>query len=425
MGKSGVMSTQSTQQKQVEQVVVVGGGLAGARTVEALREAGYEGGVTLFAAEPHLPYDRPPLSKGFLQGETPREEIVLHPQEWYDEQHVDLRVGTAVTAVDAAAHEVRSTDGKRTSYDVLVLATGSSARRLDLPGAELGGVVTLRTVDDSESLRDALASAERVVLIGAGWIGLEVAAAARAADCEVTVLEAAPQPLIGVVGEQVGAFFATLHRDHGVDLRTGVGVASIEAAEGSHKVGSVVLDDGTAFAADLVVLGVGAKPNTDLAVSAGLDLGESGGVLVDAQGRSSDPDVYAVGDIAEAETPALGRRVRVEHWANALDRPEFVAAGILGGSAGFDKLPFFYSDQYDLGLEYSGHASGADEVVVRGSLDAGEFVAFWLDGDVVRAGMNVNVWDVQDDIQSLVTGGQRVDRAKLADPDVPLAEVTV
>ena len=231
----------------------------------------------------------------------------------------------------------------------------------------------------------------------------------------------AEQPLMAVLGPALGRSFADLHREHGVDLRTGVTIAAIEPAADSHKVGAVVLGDGTSVPADAVLVGIGAIPNTDLAVTAGLDL--DNGVLVDAQGRSSDPDIFAVGDVANAETPAIGQRVRVEHWANALDRPPTVAKGVLGKPGDFDKLPFFYSDQYDLGLEYSGRGGREDDIVIRGDLDGREYLAFWLDGDRVTAGMNVNVWDVQDDIQALIASRDAVDREKLADPDVPLAKV--
>lgn len=403
-----------------EQVVIVGGGLAGAGTAVALRDQGYTGSIVVFAAENHVPYERPPLSKGYLKGETVASEGEVKPQDWYAAHDVDLRLGTAVTAVEHEAHQVVSTDGGRTAYDRLVIATGSSPRRADLPGHDLGGVLSLRTIEDSDALKAAFGSGARIVIIGAGWIGLEVAAAARDAGASVTVLESAEQPLLAVMGATVGAFFATLHRDHGVDLRLGVEVASIEAAEGSRKVGSVTLVDGTSIPADLVVVAIGATPNTDLAVTAGLDV--DNGILVDSQGRSSDPDIFAVGDVANAETPSFGERLRVEHWANALDRPASVARGVLGQEGGFDKLPFFYSDQYDLGLEYSGHASPTDELVVRGDFDSKEFLAFWLDGDTVRAGLNVNVWDVQDDIQELIASKAPVDRAKLANPEVALKD---
>ncbi|HVD63917.1 MAG TPA: FAD-dependent oxidoreductase [Lapillicoccus sp.] len=405
----------------IERVVIVGGGLAAAKTAEALRDEGYAGSIVLFAAEPHVPYERPPLSKGFLKGEQSADETIVLPESWYAEHDVELRLGTEVTAVDADAHEVEAGDGSRTAYDKLVLATGASPRRSDLPGADLDGVLYLRTLEDSERLREAFQQGRNVVLIGGGWIGLEAASAARDAGANVTVLEMTAQPLLGVLGPKLGQSFADFHREHGVDLRTGVTVAAIEPAADGRRAASVRLADGTTIPADIVLVGIGAVPNTQLATSAGLAL--DNGILVDAQGRSSNPDIFGVGDVANAETPALGQRVRVEHWANALDRPPSVAKGLLGKAGDFDKLPFFFSDQYDLGLEYSGRSGREDDLVVRGDLDGREYVAFWLDGDRVTAGMNVNVWDVQDDIQALIASHEPVDRDKLADPDVPLAQV--
>jgi len=405
-----------------QQVVIIGGGLAGAKTAEALRDEGYAGTIVLLAAEHHLPYERPPLSKGFLQGDQELSEALVFPREWYAEHDVDLRLGVAATSVDAGAHHVLTSDGGRTPYDALVLATGASPRRSTLPGANLPGVLYLRTVEDALRLREAFQPGAKVVIIGGGWIGLETAAAARAASADVTVLEMAKQPLEAVVGERLGRSFADLHREHGVDLRTEVSVTAIEAAEGSHRVGGVRLADGTVLPADVVVVGVGATPNIDLAVSAGVDV--DNGVLVDAQGRSSDPNIFALGDVANAETPAFGARLRVEHWANALDRAPTVAKGVLGKPGEFDKLPFFYSDQYDLGLEYAGHGDPrTQDIVIRGDLDGREYVAFWLDGDRVTAGMNVNVWDAQDDIQALITNKDAVDRERLADDGVPLTQV--
>jgi 3-phenylpropionate/trans-cinnamate dioxygenase ferredoxin reductase component len=404
-----------------QRVVIVGGGLAAAKTAEALRAEGYAGAIVLFAAERHLPYDRPPLSKAFLKGEQSAEDGFVLPESWYPEHDVELRIGTAVTSVDARAHEVVASDGSRTAYEKLVLATGASPRRSDLPGADLGGVLYLRTVEDAERLREAFQKDANVVIVGGGWIGLEAASAAREAGATVTVLEMAEQPLLAVLGPTLGRSFAELHREHGVDLRTGVTVAGIEPAADRHRAGGVRLGDGTVIPADVVLVGIGAVPNTELAVTAGLEL--DNGIVVDAQGRSSDPDIFAVGDVANADTPALGQRVRVEHWANALDRPPTVAKGVLGKPGDFDKLPFFYSDQYDLGLEYAGRGGREDDVVVRGDLDGREYIAFWLDGDRVTAGMNVNVWDVQDDIQALVASRASVDRGRLADPAVPLAQV--
>ena len=405
----------------IERVVIVGGGLAAAKTAEALRDEGYAGSIVLFAAEPHLPYERPPLSKGFLKGEQSADETVVLPESWYAEHDVDLRLGTAITSVDADAHEVEAADESRTAYDKLVLATGASARRSDLPGADLDGVLYLRTLEDSVRLREAFRTGANVVLIGGGWIGLEAASAARGAGAKVTVLEMTAQPLLGVLGPKLGQSFADFHREHGVDLRTSVTVEAIEPTDEGRRAGSVRLIDGTKIPADIVLVGIGAVPNIELAESAGLAL--DNGILVDAQGRTSNPDIFAVGDVANAETPALGQRVRVEHWANALDRPPSVAKGVLGKPGDFDKLPFFFSDQYDLGLEYSGRAGREDDLVVRGDLNGREYVAFWLNGDRVTAGMNVNVWDVQDDIQALIASHRPVNRDKLADPDVPLAEV--
>jgi 3-phenylpropionate/trans-cinnamate dioxygenase ferredoxin reductase subunit len=416
-GMSGVIMAVDS----IERVVIVGGGLAAAKTAEALRDEGYAGSIVLFAAEPHLPYERPPLSKGFLKGEQSADETVVLPESWYAEHDVDLRLGTAITAVDPDAHEVEVADGTRTAYDKLVLATGASARRSNLPGADLDGVLYLRTLEESERLRDAFRPGADVVTVGAGWIGLEAASAARDAGASVTVLEMAEQPLLAVVGPKLGQSFADLHRDHGVDVRTGVTVEAIEPTDDGRRAGSVRLADGTSIPADIVLVGIGAVPNTELAESAGLAL--DNGIVVDAQGRTSNPDIFAVGDVANAETPALGQRVRVEHWANALDRPPSVAKGVLGKPGDFDKLPFFFSDQYDLGLEYSGRAGKDDDVVVRGDLDGHEYIAFWLNGDRVTAGMNVNVWDVQDDIQALIASHEPVDRGKLADPGVPLAQV--
>lgn len=409
---------------RVDQIVIVGGGLAGARTAAALREEGYEGRVVLFAAETRLPYERPPLSKSYLKGESSAQEAQVFPAGWYAEHDVDLRIGTAVTAVDRGDHVVVTTGGERTAYDRLVLATGASPRRSDLPGAALGGVRYLRTVEDSDALRAAFVDGARVVMVGAGWIGLETAAAAREAGSEVTVLEMAEQPLLAVLGPRLGRSFADLHREHGVDVRTGVSVTAFEPApHDAGVVGAVRLADGASIPAGVVVVGIGVRPNTELAEACGLQV--DNGILVDAQGRTCDPDVFALGDVANADTPALGARVRVEHWANAHDRPASVARGLLGRSGEFDKLPFFFSDQYDLGLEYSGRARPGDEVVLRGDLERREYVAFWLAGERVTAGLNVNVWDVQDDIQALITARTPVDRDRLANVEVPIPEAAL
>ena len=398
--------------------VVVGGGLAGAKAVEALRDKGFEGQLVLFAAERHLPYERPPLSKDYLKTGEKLEDAFVHDQRWYDEHHIELHLGTTIAAVDGRAHEVVAESGERQGYSRLLLATGSSPRRLSLPGADLDGVLYLRTIEDSDRLRAAFQPGRKVVFIGGGWIGLEAASAARDAGADVTVLEALELPLVRVLGPEVAQVFADLHREHGVDLRTSVQVAGVEGGDDG-SVAAVLLADGTRLAADAVVVGIGAVPNLDLAAGAGVAV--DNGVLVDAQGRTSDPDVFAAGDIANHELPVLGRRVRVEHWATALNQPAAVAAGMLDQDGAYDELPYFYTDQYDLGMEYIGLGGPDDEVVVRGDLARREFIAFWLREGRVVAGMNVNVWDVIDDIKAIIRAGAEVDRTRLADPGVPLS----
>jgi len=400
--------------------VVVGAGLAGAKAVEALRDQGFGGRLVLVGAEEHLPYERPPLSKGYLAGDSTFDDATVHDRAWYDEHDVELRLGQAATALDPAARTV-TMGGETLTYDKLLLATGSSPRRLDLPGADLDGVLTLRTVEDSDRLRAAFDAAARVVFVGGGWIGLELAAAARKAGAEVTVLESLELPLVRVLGPAMAGVFADLHREHGVDLRTGVSIEEIEPADGTGHVGAVRLADGTRFPATVVVVGIGAAPNVELAEVAGLDI--DNGVLVDAGGRTSDHDIFAVGDLANAEHPVLGTRIRVEHWANALNQPATVATAMLGGDASYDRLPYFYTDQFDLGMEYVGRGGPDDEVVVRGDRDGREFLAFWLRAGRVTAAMAVNIWDVIDEVKPLIASGIVVDPARLADASVPLADL--
>jgi 3-phenylpropionate/trans-cinnamate dioxygenase ferredoxin reductase subunit len=400
--------------------VIVGASLAGAKAAETLRAEGFDGPVVLIGDEAERPYERPPLSKDYLMGKAERETIYVHPESWYAEHDVDLRLGTQVTAVDPAAREVRLADGTRVGYAKLLLATGSVPRRLPLAGGDADGVLYLRRVGDSDQIRTAFQTATRVVVIGAGWIGLETAAAARAAGVDVTILETADLPLLRVLGREAAKVFADLHREQGVDLRFGVQVAEITAPGG--RADGVRLADGTHVPADAVVVGVGITPRLELASDAGLETGN--GVVVDARLRTSDPDIYAAGDVANAYHPGLGRHIRVEHWANALHQPQTAARAMLGQDAVYDNVPYFYSDQYDLGMEYAGHVEpgGYDQVVFRGDVEGREFIAFWLSGGRVLAGMNVNVWDVNEVIQEMVRDGRAVDAAKLADVDVPLQE---
>ena len=396
-----------------QRFVIVGAGLAGAKAAEALRDKGFDGQITLIGDELHHPYERPALSKDYLAGKADRDSVFVHPDTWYAEHEVDLRLGIGVSRIDRGWRRVELADGSIVGYDKLLLATGASPRRLPVPGADEPGVHYLRRIEDSDAVKDALATASRLVVIGAGWIGLEVTAAARRAGVAVTVLESAKLPLLRVLGAEVAAVFANLHRDHGVDLRFGVTVSEIAPSV-------VRLADGTEIGADAVLVGVGADPNVRLAHRA--ELAVDNGILVDAALRTDDPDIVAAGDVASALHPLFGKHIRVEHWANALSQPPVAAATMLGRQGIHDELPYFYTDQYDLGMEYVGHVEpgGYDEVVFRGDVGAREFIAFWLKDNRVLAGMNVNIWDVGEPIRALIRAGNPVNPDALADPDQPL-----
>ncbi len=392
---------------QPRRIVVVGGGLAAGAAVTELRAQGYDGELTLFAAEPRLPYERPGLSKGVLLGKEPEDKLFVRDEQWYADNEVDVRAGTPVESVDLAAREV-SAGGERFGYDRLLLATGSQPRRL--PMFEDVPAHYLRTIEDCHALQEVLN--RRLLIVGAGWIGLEVAAAARDKGGEVTVVEPQAQPLQGVLGERMGAYFAALHREHGVDLRLETTVTAVQDGPDGVR---ATLSDGSEITADAVVVGIGAAPDVDLADAAGLAV--DNGVLVDATLRTSDPNVYAAGDIASEDHPVLGR-LRVEHWDTAKEQGAAAARAMLGDETPYTRQPYFFTDQYDLGMEYVGHAGAGDfdEVVVRGdeSLDdgAGPLTAYWLKGDLVLAGMHVNDWDATARIRTVV--GRHVDPADLA-----------
>ncbi|MDQ0381175.1 NAD(P)/FAD-dependent oxidoreductase [Amycolatopsis thermophila] len=400
-------------------VVIVGAGLAGAKAAETLRAEGFAGRVVLVGAEPDRPYDRPPLSKGYLLGETGRDAVFLHDEQWYAGNRIELVLGRRVTRLDRAAHLVELEDGERIGYTKLLLATGSSPRRLRVPGHDLDGVHYLRRLRHADALHAELGAGGRVVVVGAGWIGLETAAAARTMGCEVTVVEPAPTPLHGPLGPELGRFFADVHRAHGVDFRLGTGVAELR---GASRVSTVVTADGTVIPADVVIVGVGARPETELAAAARLTVDD--GVLVDASLRTGDPDVFAAGDIARAYHPFYRGLIRVEHWATALKQGPAAARAILGHEVSYDELPYFFSDQYDLGMEFAGWfpPGGYDRLVVRGDLAARAFQAFWLAGGRVVAGLHVNQWDEGiDPVKDLIRSGRTVDPEHLADPAAPLA----
>jgi 3-phenylpropionate/trans-cinnamate dioxygenase ferredoxin reductase component len=399
--------------------VIVGGGLAGAKAAETLRDEGFEGRVVLIGEEEVRPYERPPLSKDRLRGEGEEDAIFVHGEDFYETKSIELRTGTRAARLDVGASEVELEDGERIGFDKLLLATGSTPRRLPVPGADLPGVHLLRTVGDADQLRGSLSPDAQLVVIGAGWIGCEVAASARQIGAEVTMLAPEAVPLERVLGPEVGALYRDLHAGHGVSLELGNGV---EAIEGSDRVTGVRTSDARVLGADVVVIGVGVTPRTELAEAAGL--GVDNGVLVDDRLRTSAPNVFAAGDIANAEHPILGGRIRVEHWGTALEQGPAAARNMLGQDLPYERIPYFFSDQYDVGMEYAGHALTWDRVVFRGDPATMEFMAFWMRGDRVAAGMNVNVWDVNDDVQALVRSGASIDDDALRDPGVALGDLT-
>lgn len=395
--------------------VVVGGGLAAAQAVKTLREEGFEDDLVVVSAEPHRPYERPPLSKDYLRGEAERGELFPLADDWFPERGVDVRTGVAAVGLDAAARRLSLADGTEMDYSKLLLATGSSPRALNLPGADLQGVLQLRTVADADLLAATLRSVERIAVVGDGWIGMEVAASARSLGLEVTVLGNGPAPL-RVLGPQMGEVFATLHDSHGVDLRRGVEVVAFEGSDG--KVTGVRTADGETVAAEAVLVAVGAYPNTGLAAGAGIGLREhhlGGGIAVDATLRTSAADVFAAGDAASVPSPRYGRPLRVQHWATALNTGPHAAKSMLGADAPYENLPYFFTDQYDLGMEYLGFVAdpAAADLVVSGSVDDGEFVAFWTVAGRVEAVMAVNTWERMDEAEELVRAEREVSEDEL------------
>ena len=398
--------------------VIVGASLAGAKAAETLRAEGFDGRVMLVGTEAERPYERPPLSKEYLRGEAARETVYVHPESYYGEHDIELRLGRAAVELDPARRELVIDDGERLRYDRLLLTTGAEPRRLAIPGGQLDGVLYLRTVGDSDALRNRLDRGGSVVVIGAGWIGAEVAASARQRGLDVTVVAPHAVPLERVLGTEVGSIYRDIHSDHGVRMLLGAGV---EALEGDTAVERVRTTDGRTLECDFVVAGVGVQPRTQLAAQATLAV--DNGILVDEHLRTSVPDVLAAGDVANAHHPHYGERIRVEHWANALYQGPVAARSMLGQAAVYDRLPYFFSDQYDVGMEYSGYARRWDRVVLRGDPATREFVAFWVAGDRVLAGMNVNVWDVADPIRRLIGERIAVDDRRLVDPGVAIGEL--
>ena len=398
--------------------VIVGASLAGAKAAETLRAEGFDGRVVMIGEEVERPYERPMLSKEYLRGEKPATELYIHGEGFYADNGIELMTGTRVQSLDPGAHEITLAGGARMSYSRLLLSTGAAPRRLPLPGADLPGVAYLRAIGESDALRAAIRAASRVVVVGAGWIGSEVAASARLLGAEVAIVAPEAVPLGRVLGPEVGGIYRDLHAGHGVDLHLST---QIEAIVGDGAARGVRTTDGVVIEGDLVVMGVGVTPRVELATLAGLTV--ENGIVVDEFLATSVPDVFAAGDVAATWNTRYDKRIRMEHWANALNQGPVAARNMLGQHTAYEKLPYFYSDQYDLGMEYNGYADDWDRVVVRGDRSGPEFLAFWLKDGRVLAGMNANIWDQGDDIKALIRSGASVDPDRLADPSVPLADL--
>ncbi len=403
-------------------MVIIGGGLTAATAAETLRKEGYHGAVTIVADEPEIPYQRPPLSKGFLAGKEGEDALLPLPAEWYPENNVTVLTGTAATAIDPAAHTVTLADGTTLPYAKALIATGAAPRRIPFPGVELDGVHTFRTKADSLAMKELFTGGgKNVVMIGSGWIGMEIAATATELGNTVALVGLENVPLSVAVGAELGTVFADRHKEAGVRFELPASAAEIQGTDG--HVTSVLTTTGVTLPADIVIVAVGVVPNIGLGQDAGLTI--NNGIEVDASLRTSAPDVFAAGDVANAMHPVTGTHARSEHWANAIASGKVAARSMLGKDAVLDDIPYFYTDQFDLGMEYSGFGALTKDaqVVVRGDLATREFIAFWvLEGRVV-AGMNVNIWDVQDAIKSLIASGRTVDTAQLADPKTPLEEI--
>jgi 3-phenylpropionate/trans-cinnamate dioxygenase ferredoxin reductase subunit len=399
-------------------LLVVGGGLAGARAAEAARTSGFQGRVVIAGEERFSPYERPPLSKAVLRGEADIKSTSLHDMAFYSDQGIELLTGTRAVEIDVKSRSVNFSDAPAIGFETLVITTGSAPRRLDIPGADLTGVYYLRTADDATILHDAIKNASRVAIIGAGWIGSEVAASARSMGVDVLLIGSDPFPLHNVLGAKVAVVFQQLQIDHDVELRLGVQVVELR---GNGSVNQVVLSDGRIEDADVVVVGVGAVPRIELAVAAGLKI--ENGILVDEFLETSVPGIFAAGDIANAWHPHYQSHLRVEHWANARYQGTTAGSNASGKHEAYDRLPYFYSDQFDVNLEYVGHAQPDDEVVIRGDLNQRKFVAMYHRGGVVSAALTVNVAKVFKELKVIINQAKQMDLHALANPNIPFGEL--
>jgi 3-phenylpropionate/trans-cinnamate dioxygenase ferredoxin reductase component len=395
--------------------VIVGASLTGAKAAEELRERGFDGKVILIGSEPERPYERPPLTKDYLRGESEREKAYVHPTDFYEQHEIELLTGATVTEIDSGNSRLTFDDGRELAYDRLLLSTGAEPRRLSVPGAELEGVYYLRTLADCDALRERLDAGGHVAVVGAGWIGSEFAASARQRGLEVTLIDPLALPNERIFGPEIGGFYRDVHARHGAELVLGDGVESLEGDRAVERVRTI---SGREIDCDFAVIGIGVTPRVELAAAAGAKI--ENGIVVNHQLRTTLPDVFAAGDVANAWHPLFKHNIRVEHWANALNQGPAAARAMLGEPVSYDRIPYFFSDQYDVGMEYSGYATSWNQVVFRGDPDSGEFIAFWLQDSRVVGGMNVNVWDVNEHVQALIRSRRPLEIETLCDPDVPL-----
>jgi len=402
-----------------ETFVIVGAGQAGGQAAESLRREGFEGRIVLVGDEPHIPYQRPPLSKKFMAGEMPLERLYFKPQEFFDTQNVELRLDLNATGLDAKAKILTLCGGEPLPYDKLLIATGARVRTINIPGADLSGIHYLRNIADVEGIQANFKEGASLVIVGGGYIGLEVAAVAVKRGIKVTVLEVADRVLQRVTSPEMSAFFEKVHGEEGVDIRTGTGIAAFAGTDG--KLDHVMTDGGERLDADFAVVGIGVLPNEDLAEDAGLAV--ENGIVVDETGRTSDPHIYAVGDCANLPLEVIGRRIRLESVQNALDQAKVAAANMAGNPKTYNEVPWFWSDQYELKLQMAGINQGYDQAIVRGNPDDRRFATFYLKAGVVIAVDAVNSPPDYMIGRKLIKGAVKVPAETLADVGVSMKEI--
>jgi len=400
--------------------VILGASLTGGTAAATLRDEGFDGRLVLVGAEDELPYERPPLSKGYLRGETPREKLLVRPEAFWQEHEVELLLGMAAARIDPSAREVELADGSRLGYDKLLVATGGRNRRPPIPGIERDGVLDLRTVGDSERIQAAARNGGRAVVVGMGFIGSEVASTLRELGLEVQAVEPFRVPLERALGPEVGQVLRDLHAEHGVEAFYGEGV---ESFQGTERLERVVTSSGRRLECDVAVVGVGIEPAVDVVAGSGVEV--DNGIVVDEFCRTSVEGIFAAGDVANHLHPLFGRRIRVEHWRNAIEQGAAAARSMLGKGEPYAEVHWFWSDQYDANVQYAGHHTEWDELVVRGSLEERAFVAFYVAGGLVDAAVAVNSGRDLRRAQALIRARVPVEAAKLRDPEVDLRELAV